>query len=59
VICSDGLWGLVPDAVLYNTITSADSPQDACEKLVDAALKAGGPDNITVIIVQYDPSGSG
>ena len=59
VICSDGLWGPVPNDTLQNTITSAGSPQQACEELVDAALAAGGPDNITVIIVQYDPAGSG
>ena len=52
VICSDGLWGLVPDNEMVKIITSADSLQQACQKLIQAANNAGGPDNITVIIIQ-------
>lgn len=52
VICSDGLWGLVPDEEMVEIITSADSLQDASQKLIQAANVAGGPDNVTVIIIQ-------
>jgi protein phosphatase len=52
VICSDGLWGLVPDDEMVNIITSADSLQGASKELIQAANTAGGPDNITVIIIQ-------
>ena len=52
VICSDGLWGLVPDDEMVNIITSADSLQGASQELIQAANTAGGPDNITVIIIQ-------
>jgi serine/threonine protein phosphatase PrpC len=52
IICSDGLWGLVSDEAIAETVSSADSPQQACNRLVEAANTAGGPDNISVIIIQ-------
>jgi serine/threonine protein phosphatase PrpC len=33
-------------------ISNANSPQEASESLLDAANKAGGPDNISVIIIK-------
>jgi protein phosphatase len=53
MLCSDGLWGVVPDPYMLNIIDQAASPQEACEELVQAANDAGGPDNITVILVQF------
>ena len=52
VICSDGLWGMVSDANMVDIITKAASPQQASQELVDAANAAGGPDNISVIIIE-------
>lgn len=52
MLCSDGLWGVVPENVLVDTVISTASPTEACKKLVDAANKAGGPDNISVILVR-------
>lgn len=51
LLCSDGLSGQVDDARMHQ-IVMAHSPQDACLQLVNAANAAGGPDNITVVIVQ-------
>ncbi len=53
LICSDGLWGVLADVDMVKIITSAASPSDACHQLVEAANAAGGPDNISVIVVQY------
>ena len=53
VLCSDGLWGVLPDLEIFQIITSAANPSEACQSLVDAANGAGGPDNISVIVVQY------
>jgi serine/threonine protein phosphatase PrpC len=53
LICSDGLWGVVSDVEIFNIVTSAASPWDACRTLIEAANNAGGPDNISVIVVQY------
>jgi protein phosphatase len=55
MICSDGLWGVLGDERMKRIIADAPSPQVACEQLVDAANAAGGPDNITVILVRFPP----
>jgi len=52
LLCSDGLWGLVSEDEIKDIILDAASPQAACKKLVDAANRAGGRDNITAIIVE-------
>ncbi len=53
MICSDGLWGVLGDERMKAIIDEAPSTQVACEQLVDAANAAGGPDNITVILVRF------
>ena len=52
MLCSDGLWGVVAEQDMYHMIQNAPSLQRACQNLVEAANAAGGPDNISVIIVQ-------
>jgi serine/threonine protein phosphatase PrpC len=47
------LWGTVPDADIQRLVLSAPDPQSACDQLVQAANAAGGPDNITVILVYF------
>ena len=41
---------MLADSDIVEILQEADSVQDAAQKLVDAALKHGGRDNITVII---------
>ncbi|TFH37892.1 MAG: serine/threonine-protein phosphatase [Anaerolineales bacterium] len=53
LICSDGLWGVVPDPTMLEIVHSAPNPQTACDQLVQAANFAGGPDNISVVLVQF------
>jgi len=52
LLCSDGLWGCVDDAVMANVITSDESLQIRVNKLIDLALMAGGPDNISCILCE-------
>lgn len=52
MICSDGLWGVVPQDRIFEIISDSPSPQRACQSLVDMANAAGGPDNISVILVR-------
>jgi protein phosphatase len=52
LICSDGLWGLVSDEELRRIVYGAPNIQRACQDMVAAANAAGGPDNISVILVQ-------
>ena len=57
LLCSDGLTGMVTDQTIAETLTSQTDPQTACHLLVDAANAAGGYDNITVLIADYQDSG--
>jgi protein phosphatase len=52
LVCSDGLWGVITEQDLVRSITEASNLQRACQNLVNAANTAGGPDNISVILVQ-------
>jgi len=47
ILCSDGLSDLV-DAVAIKQIVGGGDPPEACQALIDAALQAGGYDNISV-----------
>jgi serine/threonine protein phosphatase PrpC len=55
LLCSDGLWGVITDEAIQQIIYSAPSPQVACEELVRAANAAGGPDNITALLIYFPP----
>lgn len=52
LICSDGLWGVLSEEELFNIVVSAPNPHSACQNLIEAANNAGGPDNITAILVR-------
>jgi protein phosphatase len=52
LLCSDGLWSVLPDNTLFQMVTTAKDLQGACSSLVAAANEAGGPDNISVIVVK-------
>jgi serine/threonine protein phosphatase PrpC len=51
LICSDGLTGELRDDRLRLHFAAGLSPTETASSLVDAALAAGGRDNVTVIIV--------
>ncbi|MEV1333666.1 protein phosphatase, partial [Micromonospora costi] len=50
LICSDGLSGVVSADTIAETMREYTDPQQCVERLVQLALRGGGPDNITVII---------
>jgi serine/threonine protein phosphatase PrpC len=52
LLCSDGLSGMVPNEQIWHIWRTSTSPQEACDRLVEAANEAGGEDNISVVIVQ-------
>jgi len=52
LLCSDGLWSVLGDSTIFKLVTTAKDLQSGCQSLVDAANEAGGPDNISVIVVQ-------
>lgn len=50
LLCSDGLSGVVSSETIAASLLATDNPQDTVYELVDLALKAGGPDNITCVV---------
>ena len=50
LFCSDGLTNMVPDEEIFK-IVKENSPEEARDMLLDLALKNGGMDNITFILV--------
>jgi protein phosphatase len=53
MLCSDGLWDVVKEEEIIQTVTKTGNPQVACDILVQAANDAGGPDNVTVILIRF------
>ncbi|MGN0302568.1 MAG: Stp1/IreP family PP2C-type Ser/Thr phosphatase [Anaerotardibacter sp.] len=51
LLCSDGLNTMLEDREIRYILSSVSNPQKCCEELVEAALRAGGHDNVTVVVV--------
>ena len=59
LLCSDGLSGVVSEETLADAMTDPD-PQTTADRLIELALRSGGPDNITVIVADVvDDDGRG
>jgi protein phosphatase len=52
ILCSDGLTEEVPDELINNFLVESKTSEEAAKELIEAAKKAGGSDNVTVIIVE-------
>jgi protein phosphatase len=52
LLCTDGLWGSVPDDKIAAIMKSTADIEAVCQLLIDAANEAGGPDNITALLVR-------
>lgn len=50
LLCSDGLSDVVSDETIATTMNKEKSVEECAERLVELALRSGGPDNITVIV---------
>ena len=50
LLATDGLTGGVRDEEISRILAQAPTPADAVDELMDAALDAGGHDNITVVV---------
>ncbi len=57
MLCSDGLSGMVRNDEIREVLKSAADPLEACKTLTERANMAGGHDNITVIVAQFDGDG--
>ncbi len=54
LLCSDGLSSVVTDERIEEIMRAQPVPNEACQALVDEANGAGGPDNVTTLILQID-----
>jgi protein phosphatase len=50
LLCSDGLSGPVSDETLQQTLEDYPDPRECADRLIELALRGGGPDNITCIV---------
>jgi len=53
LLCTDGLYDMVPHEKLQELLNSNTSAEATCRKLVDLANENGGRDNITVIVSHF------
>jgi protein phosphatase len=51
LLCSDGLWGVVPDSLIW-AAASELTPQAAADKLIAMANQSNSPDNVSVIVAR-------
>src|SRR5215210_2853639 len=63
LLCSDGLSDVLSEDTIHESLAAAETPDDAADKLIELALRGGGPDNITAIVadvvdVEAGPSAS-
>jgi serine/threonine protein phosphatase PrpC len=55
LLCSDGLFTVVGDERISEILGDRNSSlEQVCARLIDAANNAGGPDNITTLVLQVD-----
>jgi len=57
LLCSDGLSDPVGDEAIAGILGQTSDPSDACDRLIELALRRGGPDNVTAVVARYDVRG--
>ena len=56
LLCSDGLTEMVTNEAIAATLDAEPGPEGAAKKLLAQATDAGASDNITLLIVRFDPA---
>jgi protein phosphatase len=51
VLCSDGVSGMIDDDEMAEILRGSEDPRDAADRIVSAAVHAGGQDNATAVVV--------
>jgi protein phosphatase len=54
LLCTDGLTSVVPDDRIADALSERRRVQDMCDALIQLALDAGAPDNVTVVLAQFE-----
>lgn len=53
LFCSDGLTDLITSATISSILRGHETIEDKADRLINAALNAGGKDNVTVVLFEY------
>ena len=51
MLCSDGVSGMIDDQAIGQILASVEDPRDAADQVVAAAVRAGGRDNATAVVI--------
>ena len=51
LLCTDGVTGMIDDETIARLLAEATDPRDAADRLVAAAVDAGGEDNATAVVI--------
>jgi protein phosphatase len=55
LLCSDGLWEMLDDSSIAEVLDSVPTAEEAADRLLAGALHAGGRDNVTLIVLDWEP----
>ena len=55
LLCSDGLHGVIEETFIASVLATEQSLEDKCKHLIEGAKSAGGPDNITAVLMRIHP----
>ena len=58
LLCSDGLSGMVQDEEIWSIVRASGNLEEAAQQLINVARQNGGEDNITVLIIGFEPDGT-
>jgi PPM family protein phosphatase len=56
LLCSDGLYGFASGEAIQYLLGSGDAPEHVARDLIDLALRGGGGDNVSAVVIEAPPS---
>jgi PPM family protein phosphatase len=59
LLCSDGLSTVISTEAIQDTLREAGDPDQAVQQLIEAAIAAGGPDNVSAVVADIVPRNAG
>lgn len=57
LLCSDGVTDMLPDSALETILREEPEPESCAQRIFEAAMEAGGRDNITLTVLRLQGSG--
>lgn len=53
ILCTDGLSSVVDEEEICEIVDESDSPEQACQLLLEKTLDEGAPDNVTIVTIHF------